>query len=358
MPPKQDRFFSAQLRDLEFYTQVMYAVTLCGISFGLAFALYHFFWGAPVITLILIPVVILQVLSLRYLLKNGFNAFSAWTIATIQISANVFFTWEVGLQASYWLYASGVANYYIINRRAAALLNSVACLALVFVAIDSVEYAVRYCAAFVMINVFLYTFAVQLERKNRELDRMLTIDPLTLAGNRTAMDEAILRVRNLFDRYQTPVTLIMIDLDHFKQINDTMGHSAGDKVLRRVADQVQGRLRPTDKLFRFGGEEFVIIAENTAPAQASHLADDIRQRIAQDEGEHHPSEIGLTVSMGVAQLRESESDDSWIDRADKALYKAKSIGRNWVCFDGELESVHQPEHSTRSSSALHGVTGV
>lgn len=358
MRSKQESVLTAQGKDQVFYSQVMFAVTLCGISFALAFAIYHFLWGNSAVSLILTPVIVVQAVALILLIRNGFNAFSAWSIAIIQTATNVLFVHEVGLVASYWLYASGVANYYIVNRRIALSLNTIACLATVFIAFDAPDFAVRYCAAFAMINVFLYTFAVQLERKNHELDRMLTIDPLTLAGNRTAMDEAILRVRNLYDRYQTPVTLIMIDLDHFKQINDTMGHSAGDKVLRRVADKVQGRLRPTDKLFRFGGEEFVIVAENTTLAQASHLAEDIRQRIARDEGERHQAEISLTVSMGVAQLREAESGDNWIDRADKALYKAKSMGRNWVCFDGELESVHQPKPTANQTSALPGASGI
>ncbi len=336
--------FNAQARDLEFYTRVMIAVSACGISFGLPFALYHLFWGSLVISAILIPVVALQLAALISLFRRGFNGFAAWSIAIIQTGANIFFIMEVGMMASYWLYASGVANYYILDRRPALLVNVLACLMAVVFAFDDPTYVVRYCAAFAMINIFLYTFAVQLEKKNDELDRMLTIDPLTRVGNRTAMDEALTRVRNLFDRYGTPATVIMIDLDHFKAINDTLGHSEGDKVLCRVADQVQARLRPTDTLFRYGGEEFIVVAENTSLSQASFLAEGIRQLIANHKGDQQQAEADLTVSIGVAQLRDDESTNSMVDRADKALYKAKSMGRNWVCFDGELErdSAEQP----------------
>jgi len=243
----------------------------------------------------------------------------------------------VGMMASYWLYASGVANYYILDRREALLVNAVACLLAVTVAFDDPNFAVRYCAAFALINILLFAFSVQLEKKNDELDRMLTVDPLTGAGNRTAMDGALLRVKNLFDRYGTPATVIMIDLDHFKRINDTFGHSEGDKVLRRVADQLQARLRPTDTLYRYGGEEFTIVAENTTLSQASFLAESIRKRVADHQGDDQKTEADLTVSIGVAQLRVDESTNSMFDRADKALYKAKSISRNWVCFDGEIE---------------------
>lgn len=334
---KQTTLFNAQARDLEFYTRVMIAVSLCGISFGLPFALYHLFWGSMVITAILLPVVALQLAALILLIRRGFNAFSAWSIAILQTGSNVFFINEVGMMASYWLYASGVANFYILDRRPALLINILACLAAVTFVFDDPSYVVRYCAAFAMINIFLYTFAVQLEKKNDELDRMLTIDPLTRVGNRTAMDETLARVKNLFERHRTPVTVIMIDLDHFKVINDTLGHSEGDKVLCRVANELQARLRPTDTLYRYGGEEFLVVAENTSLSQASFLAEGIRQRIASHASDKQQAEADLTVSVGVAQLRVGESTDSMVDRADKALYKAKSMGRNWVCFDGERE---------------------
>ena len=335
--PKKKSMFNAQARDLEFYTRVMIAVAACGISFGLPFAIYHLFWGSLVIAAILLPVVVLQIATLISLLKRGFSGFAAWSIAIVQTGANIFFIIEVGMMASYWLYASGVANYYILDRRSALLVNALACALAVFLAFDDPTYIVRYCAAFAMINIFLFAFAVQLEKKNDELDRMLTIDPLTRVGNRTAMNETLWRVKNLFERYGTPATAIMIDLDHFKVINDTLGHSEGDKVLCRIANQVQARLRPTDALYRYGGEEFIVVAENTSLSQASFLAESIRQRIASYQGSQQQAEADLTVSIGVAQLRADESTDSLVDRADKALYKAKAMGRNWVCFDGEQE---------------------
>ena len=335
---KKTTVFNAQARDLAFYTRVMIAVSACGISFGLPFALYHLFWGNLVISTILLPVVALQLLSLISLIKRGFNSFAAWSIAILQTGANIFFIMEVGMMASYWLYASGVANYYILDRRPALLVNALACLLAVGLTFDDPAYIVRFCAAFAMINIFLYTFGAQLEKKNDELDRMLTIDPLTRVGNRTALDETLSRVRNHFVRYGTPATVIMIDLDRFKVINDTLGHSEGDKVLCRVAGQVQARLRPTDTLYRYGGEEFIVVAENTSLSQASFLAESIRQLIAGYQGDdRQQAEADLTVSLGVAQLRDDESTNSMVDRADKALYKAKSMGRNWVCFDGELE---------------------
>lgn len=354
MSTNKPSMFSAQTRDLQFYTRVMIAVSLCGISFGLPFALYHLFWGNLVVTAVLLPVVVLQFLVWISLVKRGFNAFAAWSIAIIQTGANIFFVIEVGMMASYWLYASGVANFYILDRRAAVMVNLIACLLTVSVAFDDPSYVVRYSAAFAMINIFLYTFAVQLEKKTDELDKMLTIDPLTKVGNRTALDEALSRAKNLFDRYVTPVTVIMIDLDHFKVINDTLGHSEGDKVLCRVADQVQARLRPTDTLYRYGGEEFIVVAENTSLQQASFLAEGIRQRIAEHTGDHQQAEAALTVSLGVAQLRGNEGTSSMVDRADKALYKAKSMGRNWVCFDGELEGTATTQPTTGTKKLATG----
>lgn len=337
MQNQYSTMLGARSTDLEFYTRVMMVVALCGVSFGLPFGIYHLFWGNQLLSLILLPVVLLQLVALYLLRKNGFSRFAAWSIAFLQTAATTFFAFSVGLEASFWLFASGVANYYIVDRRVALIINAIACFLIAVFAMGDPAVAIRYSASFIMINIFLYSFALQLEKKNELLDHMLTVDPLTLAGNRTALEEALRRVKSQFDRHQVPVSLIMIDLDHFKKVNDTHGHSEGDRVLNRIATLIKNRLRPTDSLYRFGGEEFIVITENTHLNQAAYLAEDIRRRIEKSGDEHNPkSDTALTVSLGLAQLRETESADDWLGRADKTMYKAKAMGRNWICFDADV----------------------
>ena len=338
-PSKLTRITGAAASDQAFYSRVMMVVTICGVTVGIPFALYHLIWGSSAVGLVLLPVLILQGLSVFLLMRNGFNTLAAWIIGVSQTSATVFYTLALGIEASYWLFASGVANYYILDRRAALALNLAVCAVTVVFALPDPSLAIRFVATFLMINVFLFSFAAQLETKNRELDRMLSVDPLTRAGNRTALEQALRRVKSQFDRHRIPVSLIMVDLDHFKQINDVYGHAEGDEVLKKIARLIQQRLRPTDHLYRFGGEEFVIITENTLINQAAVLAEDIRKRVEAINSEDDNSKTyKMTISSGLAQLRALESADHWLARADKAMYKAKAMGRNWICFDADEEA--------------------
>lgn len=349
MQNQYSTILGARSTDLEFYTRVMMVVALCGVSFGLPFGIYHLFWGNQLLSLILLPVVCLQIVTVYLLKKNGFSRFAAWTIAFLQTLATTFFCFSVGLEASFWLFASGVANYYIVDRKVALTINAIACFLVAVYALGEAALAIRYAASFIMINIFLFSFARQLEKKNAQLDHMLTVDPLTLAGNRTALEEALRRVKSQFDRHEIPVSLIMIDLDHFKRINDTHGHSEGDKVLNRIATLIKNRLRPTDSLFRFGGEEFIVITENTQLNQAAYLAEDIRRRVEGNaDDQDKKADSPLTVSLGLAQLRGTEAADDWLGRADKAMYKAKAMGRNWICFDADVPD----DQSGKSSGTL------
>lgn len=353
MPTKYSTIFSARGSDLEFNTRVIMAVAFAGVCFGLPFGIYHLFWGNQIVGLVLAPVVVLQLTTLYLLKRNGFSLSASWVTALLQTTASVFFAFSIGFEGSYWLFASGVANYYITSRKMALSLNALGCLLVAVYVLGDPALALRYAASFILINIFLFSFAYQLERKNQQLDHMLKIDPLTHAGNRTALEEALRKVKNQFDRHQVPVSLIMIDLDHFKSINDTQGHSEGDKVLHRIARLIKQRLRSTDSLYRFGGEEFIVITENTQLDQAACLAEDIRRQVeSHDHKPHDSGEISLTVSLGLAQLRSAESSGDWLSRADKAMYKAKAMGRNWVCFDTGTAAEHQVGKSSGTVSVL------
>lgn len=325
MPNRQNTDHQIYYRDAVFYRQVLIAVALCGVTVAMPFAAWHFFWGNPLITYLLLPVICLQIASLILLIRHGFNQWIAMFLASVQMGVTVIITIQIGVLGSYWIFASAVANYYIVSRNKALGINVIACLAVVPFAFESSDFMLRFVMSNAMINVFLYAYARQLENKNRELEELLTKDPLTRAGNRTALENALIRVKNQHLRHNTPVTVLMLDLDHFKKINDTEGHTAGDKVLKRLADLLRARLRATDSLFRYGGEEFVIVADNTTLDQAAYLAEDIRRRVEKANE--------LTVSIGLAELQSGESTEDVVSRADQALYKAKQMGRNWVCFD-------------------------
>ena len=161
-------------------------------------------------------------------------------------------------------------------------------------------------------------------------------DPLTGALNRAALEEALQREVEVARRQRTPLGVLFIDIDRFKLVNDTHGHRFGDDVLRAVAHAVSDTIRRSDALYRYGGEELVVIASHTQPIGAEQLAERIRNNVAAI-GMVGGREMRVTVSIGVAGLRTGESGDAVLKRADAALYRAKENGRNRV-ESGDFEA--------------------
>lgn len=170
----------------------------------------------------------------------------------------------------------------------------------------------------------------QLEVANVELERLSTHDSLTGCHNRRFFDRAFREEWDRARRAGTPLHLLMIDVDHFKPYNDTYGHVAGDRALRRVADRIVGSLaRRIDIVARYGGEEFIVLLFGAAEAGALEVAERIRAAVAADQGD--PDAPGVTVSVGVAGTVPADADAEALIRAsDAALYDAKHAGRNRV----------------------------
>lgn len=154
-------------------------------------------------------------------------------------------------------------------------------------------------------------------------------DALTGLGNRRAMEQAIEREISLSRRIERPLTLLAIDIDHFKRINDQHGHSRGDFVLRRVAQTIKGNLRESDLTYRYGGEEFVVILNNTDSDGAELVANRIRTAVMGTAMVCANKTMSVTVSVGASMLNEHTAS-SLFERADQALYEAKRAGRNCV----------------------------
>jgi diguanylate cyclase (GGDEF)-like protein len=180
-------------------------------------------------------------------------------------------------------------------------------------------------------NTSLYRATVM----QREFERDATVDALTGLYNRRWWDERYERIVSRADRNQSPLAIVVIDVDKFKQYNDNFGHISGDAVLRAVAKVLAANLRPTDIAARYGGEEFVVALPSTDLAGALVAAERVRNAVASasiedSTGERLPS---VTISLGIATLLTKDSTESLFARADAALYTAKNSGRNQVCVD-------------------------
>lgn len=159
-------------------------------------------------------------------------------------------------------------------------------------------------------------------------------DPLTGTGNRIAMDQTLEREIDMARRHMQPLSLLMLDIDHFKRINDSHGHGVGDEVLKAVADSIKGQLRNVDMVFRFGGEEFLILLANTSREAAAMVGERLRYAAQAQDYFADGTRIELTVSLGCATLLPGESAESLVRRADNALYVAKREGRNRLTMAG------------------------
>lgn len=153
-------------------------------------------------------------------------------------------------------------------------------------------------------------------------------DPLTGLYNRIAFEERFQHEVKRWERYGSPLSLIILDIDHFKNVNDSYGHKTGDRLLKFLADVLQNQLRETDMLVRFGGEEFVVLSLDTDAENALTLAEKLRQTVHRCRFHFADERIPLSISCGVSSLKAGDTAESLFERADQALYSAKAEGRN------------------------------
>lgn len=187
--------------------------------------------------------------------------------------------------------------------------------------------ATVFSACMFCVCIFLEMVFFILQHHEGELKNLAARDFLTNTLNRRAMEEVMAKAQSFKTRYGQSASIIMMDIDRFKEINDNYGHGEGDKVLVNLASFLTSRLRDTDWVCRYGGEEFVLILPNTRQSQAYKLA----QRLREEVFHFRVSEKEfVSVSCGVAELRPGEVTRGWLDRCDRALYQAKENGRNRV----------------------------
>jgi diguanylate cyclase (GGDEF)-like protein len=170
-----------------------------------------------------------------------------------------------------------------------------------------------------------------MESLNRQLEKISQVDGLTGLCNRRFWDEQFVMEYKRGMRSESPSTLVMLDIDNFKQVNDTYGHPAGDEVIKKLAEIIKKTTRETDVLGRYGGEEFTMILPDTPVANVEFVAERIRRLVEKCNVVYDEISIKFTISVGIAGFKQSYKDSpQWLDLADKALYQAKALGKNRV----------------------------
>ena len=191
-----------------------------------------------------------------------------------------------------------------------------------------------------------------LKAELHEARESAALDPLTQLHNRTSLDSQLERVADLSFLMSATPCLLMIDVDHFKSVNDRFGHPIGDEVIRRVADTlVRNFLRREDFVARYGGEEFVVVVPDSSAHSVRQRAERVRQAISEIGFNKGKEDFGVTASIGVAVLGPGDTGKTWLARADAALYEAKSAGRNRVIFAEDTGGAKPTLHPVAPSQA-------
>jgi diguanylate cyclase (GGDEF)-like protein len=236
----------------------------------------------------------------------------------------------LGAPGVYWFYPAVVANFFLVDRRRALV---IALLSLTTVLVGggfaaSLTDAASFFVTALVSALLTYAFAYRTAMQRTQLETLATKDALTGVFNRRSLLDELERARKTIVREQRSYGILVLDLDLFKNINDQHGHAAGDLVLIDFARLLEQHIRKDDRLFRYGGEEFVIlvqkIAEESLRSMAEHLRSVTEQQI------HTPDGKAVTTSIGGALLGPGEAVEAWFARADAALYSAKNAGRNRV----------------------------
>jgi len=274
-------------------------------------------------------------------------------LAMVCAAYSTFINGHAGL---YWAYPAAIALFFLLPLREAIFCN------IVFVSVMAVVSFFKFPEAdFWRITfslglscLFAMIFAWLVGRLQAELTRLATTDPLTGCLNRSQLADILNSQIQMRERYERVSSLVLIDLDYFKTVNDRWGHLAGDKVLKEMALRVRKRLRESDQLFRIGGEEFMVVLPETRQKDADTLA---HQLLTSISARPFLDDIRVTASASVAEVTQGETWSVWLNRADQALYEAKSRGRNQVVNAPRLasqEDILDPE--TLADPATGGTT--
>lgn len=307
-------------------------ITLLGVCcfFGITpFAIFRFYTGNVMAGIIDLCILLSICSTVGYAWITGDNRRAGFCLAVLACTGGVVVATVLGDVGLFWLFPAMVTGFFLTTAMTAVVLNGLAVAALVLhdAAFDSHEQMLSFVTTCVVVSSCAFIFARRNEYQRERLERLATHDPLTGVKNRRAMEEEMQAAVATHARNETPYALIILDLDHFKRINDEFGHVKGDEALVECANLIQRHTRLTDCLFRFGGEEFVLLMPGVRPSGIQAVAENLRHKLANElKSPGGP----ITASFGVSSLHRSDDADSWMARADSALYEAKSSGRNRV----------------------------
>jgi diguanylate cyclase (GGDEF)-like protein len=318
----------ARLRS-DFQLGILSLFGLCAVFGVTPFAVFRFASGNALAGSIDLGIVLAIMAGVAYAWRSGnTRGASIFVMSTSLVGCGSIAT-LLGVPGLFWMYPTLLASFLLVGHRIAGIATVIALgfLALHGGAFASPLQALMFLTSASIVVLFALLFALRTEAQRRRLEQMATCDPLTGAFNRRTLEGELDRAIAWSRRHGSPLGVAVLDLDHFKRINDARGHDVGDRVLIDFVAMVQAHGRAEDRLFRVGGEEFLLLLPGISQDALGAVAEALRRTVA----EGLTDGVGpVTVSIGAAALAAGETRRTWVARADAALYRAKAAGRDRV----------------------------
>ena len=331
--------------DRTYKEKIVLITCLLGVLGAAPFTAYRFINGHYLLAFI----------DLFLMVSLSAIAYCTWKTRNVEIPATILVASTLatfitilhlgGPYTAYTIFPITMASFCLISPRAAAILNLITMLLMfpAFYGVLSTYEIVIIYTSLIILSLFSYAFTLLVNRQQYELIRLAARDGLTGAWNRKTLELALVEIFNKHQYRPVTASLIILDFDFFKSINDTHRHGVGDEILKETVKLLSGIMRVSDQIYRYRDEEFVLIAEGTGLKEAGSLAEMIRSRV--EKSQFHEDQK-VTVSVGVAELAQAQSEDEWLALADETLNRAKSEGRNRCHLSNELTSTNEPALAT------------
>lgn len=319
------------------------ACSLVGIS---PYAVYRLFDGNWLVSLIDTFLVVSTLSAVSYAWRTGNTRRPGQYLALIYSVGVVVIVAKLGVNGLFWFYVLILFNFFVVPPLQSVIATLLALASLCAYGLlkpgevfsDSFQLT-SFLVTSLLASLFAFVFAYRGREQRNRLSELATVDPLTGVGNRRTMDEELQIAYDEHQRYRAEYGLLLLDLDHFKKVNDRYGHHAGDRVLIDFAQIVRAACRQSDRLFRLGGEEFVLLMAEVNEESIAIAAQNILAAVRISlEGPGGP----VTVSIGGAVLGGHGTIESWLHEADECLYQAKNSGRDRAVIGATGANVLRP----------------
>jgi diguanylate cyclase (GGDEF)-like protein len=313
----------------EFLKRATAGVTLISVIILLPFSIVNFYFHRIGLGILIFLIVILCLYNGYQCRKGDYNIYvNMYGVVPLIILSINFAIFKLGIIGSFWAYLGLLSCFFILPEKQSLLAAILFLLFTIPVAMMSMEkfIYIRFIAVLLSVAVYAYITIKEIYRQHRKLNNLAITDQLTGLYNRTMLDTLLNKTACQLERIDLSVSLMMLDIDHFKKINDSFGHDVGDIVLKKFSSLLLDFFRKSDTVFRMGGEEFLVLLIDPS-GRAEDIAERLRKKI--EETFFIPN-YQVTASISVVNLVKGDIIEKKLKICDEKLYKAKNSGRNKV----------------------------